>query len=283
VADSFQFDSQTVLGRIAASVQVRLAEDKVRWPESRLRSEMGGIRKPRSLKAAFHAGGTPRVLAEVKFASPSQGLIDTEFSALSQERKSARAASLASDYLAHGASAVSVLTERDFFGGSPDFLFAAREANPDALLLMKDFIFEPYQLLLARFLGADAVLLIVALLGAGRTAELLVQARALGLSVLVEVHDASEMQVALHVGADLIGINHRNLKDLRIDLSLSERLMADSPKNATVIGESGIESPEVLRRLMGLGYHGFLIGTHFMRTGSPGQALRELRSAAGAR
>jgi indole-3-glycerol phosphate synthase len=141
---------------------------------------------------------------------------------------------------------------------------------------MKDFVLERYQLLEARLLGADAALLIVALLGKEKTANLLSECKKLGLTALVEVHDENEVAVAADIGADLIGINNRNLKTLEVSLETSFRLQSLAPKNACLISESGISQSQEIKELRKTGFSGFLVGTSFMKTGSPGQALARL-------
>ena len=174
-----------------------------------------------------------------------------------------------------------MLTEESFFAGSPDYLRQVRKAHPEALLLMKDFVVDAYQLHEARVNGADAALLITALLGADRLKELLHQTRALGLTALVEVHDAAELSIAGEAGADLIGINNRNLRTLEVSLTHSFELISKAPPGAQLISESGIETAEQLRSLAKVGYSGCLVGSSLMRTGQPGEALKQLLAAAG--
>ncbi len=188
---------------------------------------------------------------------------------------------VARGYLANGAVALSVLTEPDYFKGSPEYLRRIRSAFPQARILMKDFVLEESQLLQALDIGADAVLLIVAMLGEKGVKQLLPRARALGLSVLVEVHDEEEMRIAAGCGADLIGVNNRNLKTMKVGLETSERLVGLAPAGATLLSESGIKTAQDIQRLAALGYRGYLIGTHFMRTGNPGEALGTLLKGCG--
>lgn len=244
----------TVLEKIAAHVAKRLVRLKrdVRPAELPFYA-----RAPRDFASNF-----PGVIAEVKFASPSEGLL--------QQPSAEAAVRIAGEYLDSGAAALSVLTERNFFAGEPEFLMAVRRAYPEARLLMKDFMLDPWQLELARGIGADCVLLIAALLGR-RTGELLALAREKGLSVLVEVHTEAELELARKAGATLVGVNSRDLKTLATDLDVARRL-APLGRGLTLVAESGIKSAEDLRSLKALGYQGFLVGTSLMKGGS----LKEL-------
>jgi indole-3-glycerol phosphate synthase len=258
-----------VLERIAGQVRRRIEEDRALESLDRLLAR-GEARAPRDFAAAFagvsHAPGAAlRVIAEVKRASPSEGAI-----------ANLDPAWVAREYLANGATALSILTERDSFGGSPEYLARIRAENPEALLLMKDFMVDDYQFAQARANGADCVLLIVALLGAEGTARFLALARERGLSALVEVHDEEELRIAAGEGATFIGVNNRDLKSLVVSLETSERLAGLAPAGATLISESGLRARAELERLSSLGYRGFLMGTTFMRTGQPGEALRKV-------
>lgn len=259
--------SSSVLQQIAEKVQKRLSERKSLVSEIELERLCKASRTPHSFLDAFLEPGV-HVIAEVKFASPSQGQI-------SQSTKP-NPVEVATSYLQAGARALSVLTEQDYFHGKPEYLSEIRKAHPQARLLMKDFVLERYQLLEARILGADAALLIVALLGKERTAELLAQCKEIGLTALVEVHDEHELIAATEIGSDLIGINNRNLKTLEISLETSFRLKMLAPKNACLIAESGIHSAQEIRSLRSVGFSGFLIGTSLMKTGNPGEALQRL-------
>ena len=210
-------------------------------------------------------GGSRRIIAEVKRASPSQGVIREEF----------EPANLAKDFAAHGAAALSVLTEERFFQGS--LLDLERVRNEVALpLLRKDFIVDNYQLLEARGFGADAVLLIAALLEPVLLRELLEEARSLSLDALVEVHAESEVERALGAGAPFIGINNRDLRTFEVRLETTERLVPLIPKGIMVASESGIHSAEQIRKFEEMGIHIFLIGEALMRSPRPGEKLKEL-------
>jgi indole-3-glycerol phosphate synthase len=183
---------------------------------------------------------------------------------------------VAGQYAHAGAAAISVLTEPDFFDGSLDALARIRSAFPHVPLLMKDFIVDEYQLLQARAAGADACLLIAALLGEAELARLHALAKRLGLTPLVEIHDESELAVARRLGAELIGVNNRNLATFEVSLDVARRLAAAAWAGPVLIAESGIESSAEINELASLGYKGFLVGTSLMRGGLPGRALRAL-------
>lgn len=212
------------------------------------------------------AGAPVRVLAEIKRASPSAGAI----------RVDADPAEIAAEYEAGGAAAISVLTDRQFFEGDLSFLARCRErvALP---LLRKDFIVDAYQIAEARAAGADAVLLIVAALDEVILHELLATAVSYGLDALVEVHDAREADIAIAVGATLIGVNHRDLRTFSIDMSLTKLIAPRVPAGTVLVGESGIRTTADLRALGDAGAHAVLVGEHLMRAPSPGDALRALR------
>jgi len=205
------------------------------------------------------------VIAEFKRRSPSAGIL----------RENPDLPEIVGAYQRGGAVAVSVLTEGPNFAGSLEDLRAARAAC-ELPLLRKDFIVDPYQLHEARAAGADAVLLIVAALQAEELASLHGAARALGLDVLVEVHDSVELAGALELGADIIGINNRDLRDFSVDVERTARLMDDVPPGVTVVSESGIATAEQLRSLELRGVQAVLVGESLMRSADPAAALREL-------
>jgi indole-3-glycerol phosphate synthase len=253
-----------VLGVIAGRTRERVARLKKERPLSTLRSSSLYARSPSSLAQTL-SGAVPRVIAEVKFASPSEGVLRSGASAEEASR-------LCGSYLAAGAAAVSILTEPEFFGGSHDFLQEARAGNPGACLLMKDFFLDAYQFELARACGADAILLIAAMLG-DQLGELHAAARAAGLSILVEVHDEAEAEAALALGVDVLGVNSRNLRTLKTDLGVAKRLASLAKRAPAAVAESGLRSRAEAEGLAALGYRGFLIGTSFMKTDDPGAAL----------
>ncbi len=210
------------------------------------------------------------VIAECKRRSPSKGVLRDEYDP----------AAIAAGYERSGAAAVSVLTEPSFFDGSLSHLEAVRAAVAIPIL-RKDFVVSDYQLLEARAAGADAVLLIVAALSAQTLSQLHAQATALGLDVLVEVHDPAELQLAVDAGARIIGVNNRNLRTLTVDLQVSDAVMARMPRDVLAVSESGLRTSNDLMRLRGLGYSAFLIGERFMTQPDPGAALAGLLSGAG--
>ncbi|KGM55096.1 indole-3-glycerol-phosphate synthase [Lysobacter daejeonensis GH1-9] len=212
--------------------------------------------------------GDAAVIAEVKKASPSKGLI----------RKDFNPAAIARSYEAGGAACLSVLTDVDFFQGSNAYLTEARAAC--ALpVIRKDFIIDPYQVYEARMIGADAILLIVAALEDGPMIEMANLAHELGMDVLVEVHDIDELERALQTDCQLIGVNNRNLRTFEVSLDTSLELKAAMPADRIMVTESGIGSREDVARMRGAGIHTFLVGESFMRQPDPGAALQSMFTA----
>ena len=256
-----------VLQRIAQDVSKRLAERQALVSREAIHAFAQVARTPHDFEAAFRGPGI-HTLAEIKFRSPALGVLESAGLEL--------ALKIAGSYLAGGTAGISVLTEQDHFHGSPEYLKAIRLRFPEARLLMKDFVIDEYQLAEARVWGADAVLLIVALLGPEQTKALLAKARALQLAVLVEVHDEVEFDQALAAGASLIGVNNRNLKTLEVSLENSFRMASKITSDKIYISESGIGCAEDLQRLHAFGYQGFLVGSTLMTAEDPGTRLREL-------
>jgi len=205
------------------------------------------------------------VIAEIKKASPSAGIIRTDF----------RPADIAVSYQRAGAACLSVLTDEDYFKGSDDYLRQARDAC-DLPVLRKDFMIDPWQVRESRLLGADCILLIVAALDRNLLLELDLLAAELGLDVLVEVHDESELETALATTATLIGVNNRDLHTFTTDLATSERLRPMIPADRLMVTESGIHTNRDVSRMQAAGIHSFLVGEAFMRQPDPGQALHAL-------
>jgi indole-3-glycerol phosphate synthase len=224
----------------------------------------------RSLAAALRTHA-PGLIAEVKRASPSRGLLRADLDAVA----------LARSYAEAGAAAISVLTEERYFQGSLADLKAVRQAL-DGLgegrppLLRKDFIFDMYQIFEARAYGADAVLLIAAILNPGLLTSFISLARSLGLECLVEVHDEPELERALTAGAEIVGINNRDLRTFEVDLATTERLRPLAPPEVTVVAESGVHTRADVRRLAALDVHGVLIGEALVVADDPAEKIREL-------
>jgi indole-3-glycerol phosphate synthase len=230
--------------------------------DSELRSELRSFEG--SLRDKIAAGGAG-VIAEVKKASPSKGVIRPDF----------RPADIAVSYAQHGAACLSVLTDEQFFQGAPDYLKQARSAC--ALpVLRKDFMVDLYQVYQARSWGADAILLIVAALDHGLMAELEACAHELGMSVLVEVHDAAELDAALKLKTRLLGINNRNLRTFETTLDTTLGLLPRIPSEKLVITESAIATPDDVKRMRDADVHAFLVGEAFMRAPEPGVELARL-------
>jgi indole-3-glycerol phosphate synthase len=256
----------SVLERILAETREELERRKREHPLGRGAAERAAEPPARAgrLRDALRESGVG-VIAEFKRCSPSAGSLHAE----------PDLAAIVAAYQRGGAIAVSVLTEGPNFGGSLEDLCAAREAC-SLPLLRKDFIVDSYQLHEARAAGADAVLLIVAALSGGALEALYADAGSLGLDVLVEVHDRDELDVALALGAQLVGVNNRDLRDFSVDLERTARLMKHVPPDVSVVSESGIASAAQLRALHDRGVQGVLVGESLMRAADPAAALREL-------
>lgn len=209
--------------------------------------------------------GRSAVIAEIKQASPSKGLLRADF----------RPAQIAADYAANGAACLSVLTDRQFFQGAPEYLQAARAAC-DLPVLRKDFLVDPYQIFEARAMGADAILLIAAALDLAALRDFEATAQGLGLAVLVEVHNGDELDLALQLKTPLIGINNRNLRTFEVNLQTTIDLLPRIPSDRVVVTESGILAAADVGLMRNNHVHAFLVGEAFMRAASPGQALAAL-------
>ena len=221
----------------------------------------------RAIERKLQAGDAA-VIAEVKKASPSKGLIRKDFDP----------AAIARSYEAGGAACLSVLTDVDFFQGSNAYLGEARAACR-LPVIRKDFIIDPYQVYEARMIGADAILLIVAALEDGPMIEMANLAHELGMDVLVEVHDIDELERALQTDCQLIGVNNRNLRTFEVSLDTSLELKSAMPGDRIMVTESGIASREDVARMRGAGIHTFLVGESFMRQPDPGVALKAMFAA----
>jgi indole-3-glycerol phosphate synthase len=246
--------------QVKTARQLRSEADLLR--EAQLRQDLRGFTTAIEDKVA---SGKPAVIAEIKKASPSKGVIREDF----------QPAQIAASYAAGGATCLSVLTDVEFFHGSHDHLRQARAAC--ALpVLRKDFMIDPYQVVSARAMGADCILLIVAALQTARMQELEACAKELSLDVLVEVHNAQELEQALKLDTNLIGINNRNLKTFDVSLNSTLELLDQIPAGKRVITESGILTREHVELMRRHGVNAFLVGEAFMRAPDPGTALSEL-------
>jgi indole-3-glycerol phosphate synthase len=259
----------TILDDILERKRSEVEAAKQRVTSEQLRAQARAVSEPtRGLAASLAAADAPAVIAELKRRSPSRGLIRPDFDPVS----------LARAYAEGGAAALSVLTDEHFFGGELGYLSRIREAV-ELPLLRKDFVIDPYQLDEARVAGADAVLLIVAALAPPQLADLHAYAQALGLDALVEVHDEAELEVALAMGATLLGVNNRDLRTFKVDLGVFESVagpVAGVPE-ILLVAESGIHRPADIARLEKAGARAFLVGESLMRQAEVAEALRELR------
>ena len=262
---------RTVLEEIIESVRAALEEEVRRVPEAEVRRLAGAAAAPRDFKGALAGGpGDVRIIAEAKRASPSAGLIAKSYDPVGLTRR----------YESGGAAALSVLTEPRYFQGRLDHLSAVRE-TVSIPVLRKDFTVAPYQVYQARAAGADAVLLIARCLRDEEIRGLQALARDLGMAALVEAHTAEEVERAAACGADLIGVNNRNLADFHTDTGTSLELAAEIPEGCVKVAESGIHSRADVERLRRGGFHCFLVGEALMRAGDPAEKLRELRGVSG--
>lgn len=257
-----------ILRRILAHKSEELRQRESHMPLAELRERAENAPPTRDFAAAIEAhvmAGRAGVIAEIKRASPSKGVIREDFSP----------ADIARRYAACGASCLSVLTDREFFQGDDEHLVRARMAC-DLPVLRKDFTIDPYQVYEARVLGADCILLIVAALDDARLNELLWLARELDMDALVEVHDRGELERALNLPAHLIGVNNRDLRDFETHIETTLNLLPLIPEDRRIITESGIRTRDDVRRMREAGVQGFLVGEAFMRAPDPGAALAEL-------
>ena len=254
----------TILERILQVKRAEIAAAKRRVPLSEL--EAGTAPPPRDFVAALRAR-RPAVIAEIKKASPSRGVLREDFDP----------AAIASSYETGGAACLSVLTDRQFFQGDIAHLVAARDAC-SLPVLRKDFVIDSYQVFESRACGADCILLIAACLAKEQMLELEDLAQRLAMAVLVEVHDAAELEAALALATPLIGINNRNLKTFETRLETTLELLPRMPRERVVITESGILSPADIGRMRAAGVNSFLVGEAFMRSPDPGAELVRLFS-----
>lgn len=252
-----------ILDEIIEHKRKETAERKSLYPVRLLEQSIYFETRPVSLCHYIRRPDKSGIIAEIKRKSPSKGVINGH---VSVERTSI-------GYMQAGASAISVLTDKKFFGGSNDDLTTARKFN-FCPILRKDFTVDEYQVIEAKSIGADVILLIAAALDPAAVKSLTGFAHSLGLEVLLEVHNREELETTLDAGADLIGVNNRNLKTFKIDLDISRTLARMMPKDVVKVSESGIESPQTIIELSGYGYDGFLMGQNFMQHSSPEHACK---------
>lgn len=256
-----------ILARILATKRAEVAAARARMPRAELVTRAAGLPPARGFadRLAADARRGVAVIAEIKRASPSAGLIRSDFDP----------AAIAERYAAAGASCLSVLTDRPWFQGANEYLETARAAC-DLPALRKDFIVDDWQVWESRVLGADCILLIVAALGHDQLQQFAGLAAEAGLDVLVEVHDEAELERALATDAALIGVNNRDLRGFTTDLAVSERLRPAIPASRIMVTESGIHARSDVERLLERDIRVFLVGEAFMRAADPGAALRAL-------
>ena len=256
----------TILDTIVARKWEEIAERKATVSDNDLRNMPLFDRSVNSARAAILAVGSTGVISEFKRKSPSKGIINDRVDVAATTR----------GYVAAGAAVLSVLTDEPFFGGTPADLQAARAANPHTPILRKDFVVDAYQLLEAKAWGADLVLLIASCLTPDQVRSLSDFAHELGMEVLLEVHDAEELQRSLCDTVDLVGVNNRNLKTFVTDIDTSVQLASLIPDQYVKVTESGLYDAETMVRLHEVGYQAFLIGEAFMKTDDPATALGQL-------
>jgi indole-3-glycerol phosphate synthase len=257
-----------ILARILATKAQEIEAAKRARPPRETEALARSMPPPRDFEGALRTRvqmGRPAVIAEIKKASPSRGVLRENFDP----------PAIAASYAAGGAACLSVLTDRQYFLGAPEYLAAARAAC-ELPVLRKDFIVDPYQVAESRALGADAILLIVAALDDSQLAALAASARHFGMATLVEVHDARELERALALSLPVIGINNRNLRTFETSLATTIELLPRIPSATLVVTESGILAPADVALLRSHGVHAFLVGEAFMRAENPGEALATL-------
>jgi len=259
-----------ILRSIVAKRAERLEDAQCRTTLHELKSRIADLDRPRDFKSALEGRGPIRLIAEIKKVSPSKGLIRSDFDPVA----------IASVYESKPVSAVSVLTEEDYFQGHLSYVGRVKAVTTKPVL-RKDFIIDEYQIYESRVFGADAILLIAAILEKGRAGEYLKIASELGLGVLFEIHNEEDLAKALAADADIIGINNRDLKTMTIDLSTTLRLAKDVPAGRLLVSESGIRSRRDVLTLQDNGIDAMLIGTSFMEAPDIGKKIDELMSDQG--
>jgi len=261
-------DAANILEKILARKREEISERKAAVPLAELQASLREQEPCRGFAAALSyqiRHKRPAVIAEIKKASPSKGII----------RKNFDPAAIAASYAEHGATCLSVLTDQEFFQGYDNFLQQARDAC-SLPVIRKDFMIDPYQIVESRALGADCVLLIVAALAPAQLQELWAAAKETGLDVLIEVHNSAELKQALQLKPELIGINNRDLQTFKTSLNVTYRLLNEIPDEVAVVTESGILARTDVEEMLDHGVYGFLVGESFMRASDPGAKLQEL-------
>ena len=258
------------LSRIYKKVKEQVEREKKQWPIESLEESFQHINNSEesSFRKSFFKGDGPHIISEIKYGSPSAGIIKPRFEMSCIE--------IAESYLKEGAAALSVVTEPFYFKGDILDIKRISKEFPQANILRKDFIIDEFQILHAKTLGANCILLIVALLGPHKLEAFLKHAEKYGLDTLVEVHNQEEFEIALKAGAKIIGVNNRDLKTFRVDLNVSIKLASMKTEDVILISESGIKSDHEIRLLQLAGYDGFLIGSSFMREKDPSKKLKEI-------
>ncbi len=253
----------TILDKIIAEKYLEVEDNKNLISIKQLEKRKGFLRTPISLKEALTRQGSSGIIAEFKRKSPSKGIINNK----------ASVEEVTTGYMNANAAGLSILTDRPFFGGSPIDVIAARELN-SIPILRKDFIVDEYQIIEAKAMGTDVILLIAAALEEDEIKKLARCAKSLGLEILFEVHTRQELDMVIDE-VDMVGINNRNLKDFKVDLEHSLKLAEALPNQFVKVSESGIDSVDTIKMLKSHGFQGFLIGENFMKTDNPGEACKE--------
>lgn len=259
-----------ILERILEKKKLRIAEQKKILSLDKIKKEALGIVKNSNLLFYQRIKRPPqepiKLVAEIKKASPLKGLL-----------KEYDIEQMADVYVCSGADAISVITEEDFFLGSPEYLKSIKKRHPHIPVLRKDFIFDEYQIYESKLLGADALLLIASILTIERAKDLIDLSRQLGIEVLFEIHDIEDLEKATLLDVSIIGINNRNLKTMKIDLNNTLFLKSLIPSNKVVVSESGIDEPSQIERLLQIGVDAILVGTSLILSESPADKIRQLK------
>lgn len=258
----------SILEEIFAHKRIEISEARLKMPGTKLADQIRDMPAPIDFKEALKndVRPAPRLIAEVKHKSPSKGILSKNFDPTG----------LAKTYAGNGAAAISILTDNKYFGGSLEIMNKIYELRLGLPLLRKDFIFDPYQLLEARAAGASAVLLIAAMLEQDTLVDLIQESAALEMIALVEAHDEDELERALMAGAQVIGINNRNLHDFSVSLETSFRLAKLCPPEITLVSESGIKDPEDIKRLAQANVDAILVGEALVTANDVGEKVRSL-------